>query len=354
MRVVIAMSGGVDSSVAASLLVEAGHEVIGLSMQLYDQRGGEATFGTCCTIDDLHDARRVADHLGIPHYVVNLERQFEETVVADFVREYGAGRTPLPCAHCNSELKFAALADRARGLGADALATGHYARVDCDAGTGRFRLRRGVDPAKDQSYFLFPLTQAQLSRALFPLGAWLKDDARRYARERGLRVADKRDSQELCFVPDGDYARFVGSRQPSLERPGLIREIDGRVLGRHEGTHHFTIGQRKGLGLFAREPLYVTSIDASTNTVVVGPREALERTTLDARRVNWTGGAPPAGTVGVAAQIRHRHPAAPARVTPLADARASVEFDEPQRGVTPGQAVVFYEGDEVVGGGWID
>jgi tRNA-specific 2-thiouridylase len=372
-RIVVAMSGGVDSSVAALLLRDGGHEVVGVSMQLYDQRGGEVTFGSCCTIDDLHDARRVASALGIPHYIVNLERRFEETVVANFVGEYLAGRTPLPCAHCNTDLKFAELVDRADALGASSVATGHYARVewvldDPDtrdaprtetepivlAAPGRWRLMRGRDPRKDQSYFLFGLTQAQLARAIFPLAEMTKEEVRALARERGLAVADKDDSQEICFVPGNDYAAVVERMAPGAVLPGEIVDRAGRVLGRHEGVHHFTIGQRKGLRLSSRTPLYVLAVDAAAARVTVGSREALARSTLTASGVNWVAGASPSGEIAATAQIRYRHPPASARVAPLGDRRARVEFDQPQPAITPGQAVVFYDGDEVLGGGWID
>jgi len=353
MRIVVAMSGGVDSSVAAALLAEQGHDVIGLSMQLYDQREGQASFGSCCTIDDLHDARRVAAAIDIPHYILNFERQFDEHVVSNFVSEYAAGRTPLPCAHCNSDLKFATLVERARGFGADAVATGHYARVERDAARGRYRLKRGADPSKDQSYFLFSLTQEQLARAVFPVGDRPKDAVREYARAHRLPVADKPDSQEICFIPNDDYAAFVTRRVPEAERAGVIVDERGRVLGRHEGIHRYTVGQRKGLGLSAPAPLYVLALKPAEQQVVVGPKVALERTSLTASGVNWIVERPD-GPLRVQAQIRHRHRAAPATVRALEADHAEAVFDEPQMAITPGQAVVFYDGEVVVGGGWID
>ena len=348
------MSGGVDSSVAAALLAEQGHEVIGLSMQLYDQSEGQTSFGSCCSIDDLHDARRVAAAIHIPHYILNFERQFNEQVVANFVGEYAAGRTPLPCAHCNSDLKFATLAERARGFGADAVATGHYARVERDA-AGRHVLRRGVDAGKDQSYFLFSLTQAQLACAVFPVGDLPKDDVRDYARQRRLPVADKPDSQEICFIPDNDYRAFVTRSMPDAARAGVVVDERGRVLGTHAGIHGFTVGQRKGLGLSlpTAAPVYVLALRPADQQVVVGPRASLEQTRLSASGVNWIA-REPAGALRVAAQIRHRHQAAPAVVQSLGDGRADVVFDAPQLAISPGQAVVFYDGDAVVGGGWID
>jgi tRNA-uridine 2-sulfurtransferase len=355
-RIVVAMSGGVDSSVAAALLAREGHEVIGLSMQLYDHSGshadGQVRFGTCCTIDDLHDARRVATHLAIPHYIVNFERQFDETVVSNFVREYAAGRTPIPCVHCNGDLKFATLAARAEALGAANVATGHYAQVERKA-DGRYVLKRGVDRGKDQSYFLFTLTQAQLAHAMFPVGALDKPAVRALARELGLTVSEKPDSHEICFVSDGDHAAFLERHGVPPSR-GAIRDVAGTVVGTHDGVHRFTVGQRKGLGLSSPVRLYVVGIDADEGAVTVGPREALERTELTASGVNWIAGVPPAAGTRVTAQIRYRHREAAAAITPLADDRVRAVFDAPQYAVAPGQAVVFYDGDEVVGGGWIE
>jgi tRNA-uridine 2-sulfurtransferase len=353
MRIVVAMSGGVDSSVAASLLVEAGHEVIGLSMQLYDQRESPEAFGSCCSLDDLYDARRVAATLGIPHYIVNFERQFQQTVVQNFVSEYTAGRTPIPCVHCNADLKFATLVDRAAGFDAAAVATGHYAQVTFDEDIRRFRLWRGVDRSKDQSYFLFSLTQDQLAHAIFPVGHLTKADVRRHAHERGLAVADKRDSHEICFVPDGDAGGFVERASEASLPDGEIVDERGRSLGRHRGLHRLTVGQRRGLGLATGQPLYVLRLEPASARAVVGPREALGRTDLTATDVTWIAGMAPASPRRLTARIRHRHIDAPALVTPDGTTGAQVTFDEPQIAVTPGQAVVFYDRDEVAGGGWI-
>jgi tRNA-specific 2-thiouridylase len=361
MRIVVAMSGGVDSSVAAGLLVRDGHDVIGMSMQLYDQSRSETSdngptsrpFGACCTIDDLHDARRVAGRLGIPHYIVNFEREFADTVISNFVSEYSSGRTPIPCVHCNGDLKFATLVSRAEGLGADFVATGHYARVDLDTSRGRYLLKRGADPAKDQTYFLFTLTQDQLSHAMFPVGALDKTAVRDCARELGLAVADKPDSHEICFVASGEHASFLEEHGTS-NRGGVIRDVAGHAVGTHSGVHRFTVGQRKGLGLSSPIPLYVVSIDASAQEVTVGPKESLERIDLTASRVNWIAGVAAVAGTRVTARIRHRHKEATAAITPLSDDRVRVTFDDPQSAVAPGQAVVMYDGDVVVGGGWID
>ena len=354
MRIVVAMSGGVDSSVAAALLSEQGHDVIGLSMQLYDQREGESGYGSCCSLDDLHDAGRVARGLNIPHYIMNFEREFARTVVADFVDEYVSGRTPIPCSHCNSDLKFSTLLERSQGFGADVVATGHYARISIDPQTGRSVLRRAHDTSKDQSYFLFSLSQDQLSRAMFPVGNLIKDEVRDIARRLGLPVAEKPDSQEICFVPDGDYAAFVERRSSAPLPPGEIVNQAGDVLGRHGGVHRFTVGQRKGLGIAAAERLYVLELRPVEQRVVVGPRPELERTNLTASRVNWISGVLPGEPIRVTAQIRHRHEPAPATVRVAGTQSASVDFDHPVVAITPGQAVVFYQDDVVVGGGWID
>jgi len=367
MKIAVAMSGGVDSSAAAAILKAQGHELVGFTMQLWNQRrglsvdaDGEPLPSRCCSLDDVYDARRVAAELGFPFYVLNLERDFERDVVEPFVASYLDGETPIPCVACNSRLKFAALDRVAESLGCDKVATGHYARVRSDDRAGRHRLLRGLDARKDQTYFLWELTQAQLSRAMFPLGEMSKPEAREAARGAGLSgVAEKAESQEICFVPDGDYAgfidRYLASEGRADDAPGAgeIVDTEGRVVGTHGGVHRYTVGQRRGLGLARALPVYVVRVEADANRVVVGGADELLSQEFTAAGVNWVAFDEPAGPVRADVRVRYRHQEAPATVTPLAGGRARVRCDEPQRAITPGQATVFYRGAEVVGGGWI-
>jgi tRNA-specific 2-thiouridylase len=348
-RVVVGMSGGVDSSVAAALLVEEGFEVVGVTMHL---AGNDSR---CCSLDDADDARRVADRLGIRFYVANYKDRFREEVMLPFADAYLAGRTPIPCVACNRRFKFHHLLNRARALGADAVATGHYARVEADAEGRAPRLLRAVDEDKDQSYFLFDLGPEQLAHVRFPLGRLRKNEVRARARRLGLATAEKPESQEICFVPDGDYARAVEELRPgALPGPGEIVDGEGRVLGRHAGIHHFTVGQRRGLGLGGGGPRYVTTLDAPRNRVVVGGADAVRVSAARVGCVSWTRGVAPADTLRARVRIRHRHPGADARVSLDGSAAAVVRFDQPVAALAPGQAAVFYRGDEVLGGGWIE
>lgn len=355
-RVVVGMSGGVDSSVAAALLVERGFDVVGVTMRVWSGAAtgeGAQRFGGCCGGEAIDDARRVARTLGIPYYVLNMEAEFTRAVVDRFAEAYRRGRTPVPCVACNADLKFGSLLARARAWDAPAVATGHYARVTRDPATGRYLLWRGKDSRKDQSDFLWPLTQSQLTAAHFPVGDLDKSDVRAHARRLGLATADKPESQEICFVPDDDYRGFLRRRDPSLFTPGPIVGADGAVLGVHAGVAGYTIGQRKGLGVTAGTPLYVVEIDAEANRVTVGAPAALERDRLVASDVNFIACDPPREPMRVQARIRHSHRPAAATVQARADGAADVVFDEPQRAITPGQSVVWYRDDLVIGGGVI-
>ena len=366
MKIAVAMSGGVDSSAAAAILKEEGHELVGFTMQLWNQRRGlsldennEPLPSRCCSLDDVYDARRVAEELGFPFYVLNLERDFERDVVQPFVTSYLNGETPIPCVACNSRLKFASLDRLAVSLGCEKVATGHYARVEHDSDAHRYRLFRGRNLQKDQSYFLWELTQEQLSRSLFPLGEMSKPEVRDVARTRRLAVAEKAESQEICFVPDGNYAgfidRYLEAENETDRNPGEgeIISTRGEVLNKHNGIHRYTVGQRRGIGISSERPLYVISIDAEKNRVVVGSQEELLREDFMAAGVNWVAFDEPAAPVRAEVRVRYRHEAQPATITPHGDGRAHIVFDEAQRAITPGQATVFYRGDEVIGGGWI-
>jgi tRNA-specific 2-thiouridylase len=364
--IAVAMSGGVDSSTVAAMLRAQGADVIGLTLQLWDQNrlAGKAgvptrSTGRCCSLDDVYDARRVAETLDIPYYVVNQEDRFEQDVVKPFVNEYLAGRTPIPCSLCNNHLKFDQLLLTARQIGADSIATGHYARNDYDPARGRWILKRPADLAKDQTWFLGGLTQEQLSRTLFPLGHLQKPEVREIARESKLALADKPDSQEICFIPGGDYKQFIANYleeqgQDVPDSSGDLVSIDGERLGGHEGIHNFTIGQRKGLGVTSPNPLYVLQIDSASHRVTVGEESELNTKTFRVKDLNWISLPEQTEPIRVQAKIRHRHDPAMAWLRPEGNGFALIEFDEPQRAVTPGQCAVFYDGDEVVCGAWID
>lgn len=363
--IAIAMSGGVDSSTVAAMLKAGNYELIGLTLQLWNQRRlagkegmPEQVQGRCCSIDDVYDARRVAEMLGIPYYVVNEQERFERDVVRPFVNEYLAGRTPIPCSLCNNHLKFDQLLTTARQIGADRIATGHYARNEYDPARGRWILKRPADTSKDQTYFLFGLTQEQLSRTLFPLGNYTKPEVREIAREHGLALAAKPDSQEICFIPGGDYKKFIdayleeqGEAMP--DSAGELVSTGGDVIGHHDGIQAFTVGQRKGLGLSSPTPLYVIQIDSGTHKVTVGNESELTQSTLRARRLNWISIPKLEGKMRVKVKIRHRHEPAWATLQMRSEDEVEAAFDEPARAVTPGQSAVFYDDDEVVGGGWI-
>ncbi len=363
--IAVAMSGGVDSSAVAALLRAQGYSVVGLTLQLWNQRRlagyegmPETSQGRCCSIDDVYDARRVAEHLDIPYYLVNAQDRFEDEVVRPFVAEYLAGRTPIPCTLCNNHLKFDQLLLTARQIGAGRIATGHYARNHFDETRGRWVLSRPADRSKDQTYFLFGLTQQQLSRTLFPLGEMQKPDVREMAAGQGLALAQKPDSQEICFIPGGSYSEFLKAYLDEQGRDlpdssGELVTVGGEVVGRHEGIHGFTVGQRKGLGVSSPDPLYVLKIHPDSHTVEVGSATALLSRTLVADRLNWVSIAEPASAIRVAIKIRHRHEPAAATLRVTGPDTIEATFDEPQRAITPGQSAVFYQGDEVAGGGWI-
>ncbi len=369
MKIAVAMSGGVDSSAAAALLKEQGHELVGFTMQLWNQRrgisvdeNGDPLPSRCCSLDDVYDARRVAESLGFPFYVLNLEKDFDRDVVEPFVQSYLSGETPIPCVACNSRLKFASLDRMAVSLGCDKVATGHFARVEYDEAADRYRLFRGRNHLKDQSYFLWELNQAQLSRAYFPLGEMLKSEVREIARDANLYTAEKAESQEICFVPDGKYSEFIDryleheDRSAEMPLAGDIVNAAGETIGEHTGIHRYTIGQRRGLGIAHEKPLYVLQIERAKNQIIVGEAEELDTLEFTAKGVNWVAFDEPTEPVRALVKVRYRNEPEVATIQALPDGRARVVFDAPQRAITPGQATIFYDtatGEEVVGGGWI-
>ena len=351
-RILVAMSGGVDSSVSAALLKEQGHEVIGVSLQLYEPTEAVLPGGrTCCSLTDVMDAARVAKRIGIPFEVIDLRQRFKELVMDNFLAEYAAGRTPNPCARCNDRIKFGILLDMTASLGADILATGHYARIEQDQ-SGAYQLLKGLDTGKDQTYFLFGMNQEQLSRTIFPVGSMEKPQVRELAARFKLPVAQKQESQEICFIPDNDYVRFL-EESGVTKSPGEIVDATGKKLGSHQGIHNYTVGQRRGLGIAWQEPLYVTAIERESSRIVVGPRAELFKVGLTAGETTWTS-LPLTGTFHGSCSIRYRQRPVPCVARVLDDGRLQVDFVTPQQAVTPGQAVVLYDGERVVGGGWIE
>jgi tRNA-uridine 2-sulfurtransferase len=347
------MSGGVDSSATAALLLEQGYDVVGITLKLWPQDCVSRAEDKCCGPQAVTDARAVCHQLGIPYYLVDESAEFQAKVIQYFAAEYRAGRTPNPCVMCNQNLKFGRLIDRANQLGAQFVATGHFARLDKSADGTRTLLKRGRDHRKDQSYFLFSLRQEQLARAMFPLGERTKDDTRAVARHRSLKTADKEESMEICFVPDNDYGRFLQMAELVHKHPGDIVNQDGQVLGRHDGVEFYTIGQRKGLRISSPKPLYVIELDAANNRVVVGDDDALDQDEFVADRCNWIAFECPPASISATVRIRYNHPGTPATLTPMTDDKVKVKLHSPQRAITPGQAAVFYQDDLVLGGGWI-